>query len=180
MPDAPQPPTDQDAVDMDALVARLAAAEARLADHAASERPGLTGADPTTGERWEAGQVWAHLAEFPGYWVGQIRAILAARDAGEPEPIPFGRTKADPGRLAAIEARRREAPLELLREVAVGIGTATALGRSLTPADWQTCGLHPTIGALAIAAVFERFLVAHLEEHASQLDELLPSVPPTA
>ena len=159
----------------DALVTRLAAAESRLAIHAAAERPGLTGPDASTGERWEAGQVWAHLAEFPAYWIGQVRALLAARAAGEPEPIPFGRTKTDPGRLAAIEARRRDTPLDLLRDVDAGVSAATALCRSLNADDWQTCGLHPTLGALTVAEIVERFLVGHLEEHAAQLDELAGS-----
>jgi len=165
--------TDADVrIDPDVLVARMLAAEDRLAAHAAAERPGLTRADEATGEQWEAGQVFAHLAEFPAFWVGQIRALLAARTAGEPEPIPFGRLKTDAGRLAAIEARRREAPLALLGDVDTGVAAASALCRSLTPADWQTCGLHPSLGAMPVTEIVSRFLVAHLEEHATQLDEL--------
>jgi len=171
MPSSEAQPRD-DASDPEALIARMRAAEERLAAHAAAERPGLTQADEATGERWEAGQVFAHLAEFPGFWVGQVRALLAARVAGEPEPIPFGRTKADPGRLAAIEARRRDDPLALLRDVDAGIAAAGHLCRSLTPEDWQTCGLHPTLGALTVAEIVSRFLADHLEEHAAQLDEL--------
>ena len=173
----PQPPQALEATlpDTDTLIARLGAAEARLAAHAAAERPGLTRADIATGERWEAGQVWAHLAEFPGFWIGQVRALLAARVAGEPEPIPFGRTRTDPGRLAAIEARRRDDPLALLRDVDARIAAAASLCRSLTREDWQTCGLHPVIGAMSVATIVERFLVAHLEEHAAQLDELADS-----
>ena len=158
--------------DPESLVARLDVIEARLAAHTDSERPGLTRADEGTGERWEAGQVWAHLAEFPAYWVGQIRAILAARAGGEPEPIPFGRTKADPGRAAAIEARRRDDPPALLRDVRAGIAAAAAPGRSLSTDEWQASGAHPTRGAITGSTIVERFLVDHLEEHAAQLDEL--------
>jgi hypothetical protein len=161
-----------DPIDPEALIGRMQVAEARLTAHAAAERPGLTRADEATGERWEAGQVFAHLAEFPAFWVGQIRTVIAARVAGEPEPIPFGRTKADPGRLAAIEARRLEAPLELLRDVDAGIAAAASLCRAMTAEDWQTCGLHPTLGALPVTSIVARFLVAHLEEHADQLGEL--------
>ena len=162
------------------LIARLDAVEARLAAHAAAERPGLTRADEGTGERWEAGQVWAHLAEFPAYWVGQIRAILAARAGGEPEPIPFGRTRADPGRTAAIEARRRDDPPALLRDVRAGIGAAATLCRSLSNEEWQASGAHPTVGAMALPAIVERFVVIHLEEHAAQLDELAHPGPEAA
>jgi hypothetical protein len=162
------------------LVARLDAVEARLAAHAEAARPGLTRADEGTGERWEAGQVWAHLAEFPAYWVGQIRAILAARAGGEPEPIPFGRTRADSGRAAAIEARRRDDPPALLRDVRAGIAAAATLCRSLSSEDWQASGAHPTLGAIAVSAIVERFLVDHLEEHAAQLDELAQRGPEAA
>jgi hypothetical protein len=164
--------SDPSSPDIQALIARLQAAGARLAAHAAADRPGLTSPDDATGERWEAGQVFAHLAEFPAFWTGQVRALLAARVAGEPEPIPFGRTKSDPGRVAAIERRRREDPLALLRDVVAGVAAATALCRSLTVDDWRTCGLHPTVGAVTVADIVGRFLVAHLEEHAAQLDEL--------
>jgi hypothetical protein len=81
----PREPTSAiDLPEPEVLIARMQAAEERLAAHAAAQRPGLTRADEATGERWEQGQVFAHLAEFPTYWVGQIRAILAARAAGEP------------------------------------------------------------------------------------------------
>ena len=168
----PSEPTAMDLPQPETLIARMQTAETRLAAHAAAERPGLTRADEATGERWERGQVFAHLAEFPTYWVGQIRAILAARLAGEPEPIPFGRMKTDPGRLGPIEARRDEDPMGLLHEVDSGISVASGLCRSLTAEDWQTCGRHPTLGSMTLAQIVARFLVDHLEEHAAQLDEL--------
>ncbi len=160
------------ALDPQLLLSRLAAVEARLAAHAEAARPGLTRADEGTGERWEAGQVWAHLAEFPAYWVGQIRALLAARAAAEPEPIPFGRTKADQSRGAAIEARRRDDAAALLRDVLAGLAAARALCASLTSDQWSAIGLHPVRGTMTMPAIVERFLVEHTEEHAAQLDEL--------
>jgi len=51
--------------DVDAVIARMAEAERRLAEHAAEVPTGLTAPDPASGEQWDAGQVWAHLAEFP-------------------------------------------------------------------------------------------------------------------
>jgi hypothetical protein len=172
MTDPRRPTSTVEPLEPEALVARMQAAEARLATHAAAERPGLTKADDATGERWEHGQVFAHLAEFPTYWVGQIRAILAAVVAGEPEPIPFGRMKTDPGRVGPIEARRNEDPLGLLRDAESGIAAAVGLCRSLTDDDWKTCGLHPTLGSMTVAQIVSRFLVDHLEEHAAQLDDL--------
>ena len=60
----------------------------------------------------------------------------------------------------------------LLHDVEAGISAASGLCRSLTTEDWQTCGLHPTLGSMTVAQIVARFLVDHLEEHAAQLDEL--------
>jgi hypothetical protein len=160
-------------VDAAALRARLADAERRLAEHAAGPVPDrLTEPDPGADERWEAGQVWAHLAEFPAYWMNQVRSILAKRDTGVPEPIPFGRTKTDPGRLAAIERDRHEDPAALLRRVRESLEwVATELG-VLDDHAWQATGLHPVRGAMSVSDVVERFILDHLEEHADQLDAL--------
>ena len=153
---------------------RLAAAQRRLAEHAARPLPpGLTDPDPGASERWEAGQVWAHLAEFPGYWLDQVRRLLDARAGGAAEPIPFGRTKADPGRIAAIERERRTDPAELLRRVTAQIGEASTTLASLPVADWQARGLHPTRGEMTVSEIVDRFILAHLDEHADQLDGLL-------
>jgi len=155
------------------FLSRLAAAERRLLEHAGRPLPrGLTDPDPGASERWEAGQVWAHLAEFPDYWADQIRAVLDARAAGAAEPIPFGRTKADPGRIGAIERERRTDPGELLRRVTSQLAAAGAMLRALPPAAWTARGQHPTLGEMTVTAIVERFLVSHLEEHADQLDGL--------
>src|SRR5690348_16162289 len=89
----------------DEFLQRADAVEARLAGLAASPlRPGAqTDADPGTGERWDAGHVWAHMAEFVAYWTDQIRAISAAYRG---EPVPFGRTRDDEGRIGAITRDR--------------------------------------------------------------------------
>ncbi len=157
----------------DRFAGRMAHAERRLAEHA--ERPipsGLTDPDPGGIERWEAGQVWAHLAEFPAYWLAQLQSILAARAAGEPEPIPFGRTKADAERIAAIERERHTDPAELLRRVRADLAAASAALRALSADGWEARGLHPTMGEMTISRIVEEFIVDHLEEHLDQLDGL--------
>jgi len=154
-------------------LARLRAVQARLDEHAAAGAPpGLTEPDPGGTERWEAGQVWAHLAEFPAYWLGQIQHILERRLAGDPEPVPFGRTKTDAARIAAIERDRNEDPEALLAKVRDGI-SATVSNLDALPADaWSARGLHPTRGEMTPAEILDRFIVNHLEEHADQLDKL--------
>jgi threonine dehydratase len=152
---------------------QLARVERRLAEHAARPLPaGLTDPDPGASERWEAGQVWAHLAEFPGYWLEQIRRILGAREDGTPEPIPFGRTKEDPERIAAIERERRTDPAEMLRRVTAQVGDVTATLRGLPDEAWAARGLHPARGEMKLGSIVERFIIGHLEEHADQLDGL--------
>jgi hypothetical protein len=154
-----------------ALIDRVDAVRDRLAAHAVSPpAPGLTAADQPSGERWDWGQVWAHLAEFVPYWVLQARLIL-----GRPElddPVPFGRTKTDPGRIAAIEADRGRSSAELMTRLGTQLDELRAFAMGLSEADWDRHGLHPTLGIMDMRRIFEEFLVGHLEAHADQLDGL--------
>jgi hypothetical protein len=154
------------------LVARLDRVRSKLAALAdASDAPSsLTDPDPRTGERWDWGQVWAHIAEFPAYWMEQIIAAVAE---GGHEPVPFGRVQSDPGRLAAIE-RDRTTPLpELWMRISGDLDRLRQLLQRLTPSDWQLRGLHPTLGVMGMPRIVDEFLVGHLEAHAGQLDALL-------
>ncbi|MDQ2934457.1 MAG: maleylpyruvate isomerase N-terminal domain-containing protein [Chloroflexota bacterium] len=156
--------------DVAALLQRLGDVEARLVEHAAAPLPsGLTDPEPGASERWEAGQVWAHIAEFVPYWLAQIQQVISPPND---EPVPFGRTKADPGRIAAIERDRRTAPEELLRRVRAGIAELRATLAALPPDAWSARGLHPTAGEITLPKMIEWFEVGHLEEHADQLDGL--------
>jgi hypothetical protein len=157
-------------VSVEALIARMADAERRLAEHAAAPLPaGLSDPDPGATERWEAGQVWAHLAEFPDYWLGQARTIISA---ATDEPVPFGRIKTDPDRVAAVERDRHTDPGALLRRVRDSLAEISDAVRGWSEDDWARRGLHPTLGELGMERIVERFIVSHLEEHATQLDGL--------
>jgi len=156
--------------EIDSLLARLADAERRLVEHAAAPLPaGLTDPDPGEVERWEAGQVWAHLAEFPGYWLAQVRRVV---DRPTHEPVSFGRVKTDAGRIEAIERDRHSDPAALLARVRTSLAEVTDYAR-LLPADaWGRRGTHPARGEMTVHQIVERFIVDHISEHADQLDSL--------
>ena len=154
----------------DALISRLADAERRLAEHASQPVPsGLTEPDSGGEERWEAGQVWAHVAEFPAYWLAQAQRVIALPTN---EPVPFGRVKTDPVRVDAIERDRHTDPAALLERVRTSLAEVTDAARSLPPEAWTRRGMHPTRGEMTVQQIFEQFIANHLEEHADQLDTL--------
>jgi len=155
---------------IDSILARLADAERRLVEHADAPLPsGLSDPDPGAEERWEAGQVWAHLAEFPGYWLSQARRVIALPTY---EPVPFGRVKTDANRVEAVERDRHTDPAALLQRVRDSLAEVSDAARALPPEAWRRRGAHPTLGEITVEGIFERFIVEHLEEHADQLDSL--------
>ena len=141
-----------------AAAGRIRAAAPVLPDEA------LTDPDPDTGERWDRRQVLAHVAEMLPYWVEQVELVAAG------DQVPFGRTRSNPERIAAIERDRREDPARLLVRVDDGLGVVLALLERLADDALARSGRHQTLGAMTVAAIVDRFLVEHLEEHADQLD----------
>ena len=153
------------------VFARLEAVEQRLGRHAGGPKPdGLTEPDPDTPEeRWEAGHVWAHITEFVPYWLGELRTVIGGFDG---TAVPFGRIKTDPGRVAAIEVGRDEPVPDQMARTSEAVAEVRRFLSGLTPAEWNAVGRHPTRGEMDVEATVERFIVAHLEEHAEQLDRL--------
>ena len=146
-------------------VERLRAAAGRIrAGAAARPEDALTGPDPDSGERWDRGQVLAHVAEMLPYWVEQAEAVAAGQRS------TFGRVRSDPGRVGAIERDRREDPRRLLDRIDQGVeGVAALLGR-LDDRSMARRARHQTLGEMTVAEIIDRFLVDHLEEHADQLE----------
>jgi hypothetical protein len=158
------------------FIVRLDGVQPRLALLAEMPVPSaLTEPDPPTGERWEWGQVWAHMVEFVPYWIGQIRLILEARTD---QPVPFGRVKTDPDRIARIEAGRHESVTGLFERLSDETGDLTAFLAELSEEDWRRMGLHQTRGIMPMDRIVEQFLVGHLDEHAVQLESLGGEDPP--
>jgi hypothetical protein len=150
---------------LDEVRERLGALATRDAPHGA-----LTAPDPPTGERWEAGQVWAHLAEFIPYWLGEMDLVI---ERGATDAVPFGRTKTDPGRIAALERDRRTDRAILWDRTAGDIAGLRAVLLGLSPSAWEARGRHSTRGEMDLPAMVDEFLVGHLEQHALQLEALL-------
>jgi hypothetical protein len=151
------------------LLARMAVAEGRLAAFAEHPPPGLTDADPKTGERWDAGQAWAHVAEFVPYWQREIERVVTGIGAG---PVSFGRTSDDPGRADAIEAGRHEPPTEQMARLAGALMILRTYLVGLSEAEWGARGLYVRGNEMTVADIVDRYIVSHLEEHADQLEKL--------
>jgi hypothetical protein len=146
-------------------VERLLAAAGRIrASAVVLPDDALTDPDPDSGERWDRGQVLAHVAEMLPYWAQQAELIAAG------EQLEFGRVKSDPGRLAAIDRDRREDPERLLGRVDEGVAVVLALLDRLDDQALARTGRHQTLGEMTVAELLDRFAVAHLEEHADQLE----------
>ena len=160
-PSSPSPAAD--------LQRRLTAVEARLRALAQKPLEGRTEPDPETGERWDAGQVWAHVAEFIPYWIAQTERVLAAESA---DPVPFGRTRASADRVDAIERDRNRGASSLWHDIREDLNDLRALVDEIPENRWRVRGLHPTRGPMPVSQIVEEMLVSHLEEHASQLEHL--------
>ena len=153
--------------------ARLKKAAGRVrANLSAWPTGALTDPDPGTGERWDAGQVLAHVAEMLPYWVQEVEKVAAG-----PDGVAFGRVKSDPGRVAAIERDRRDDPLRLLARIDQGVAAVLALLDRLDAAALDRAGSHQTLGRMTVAQIVDDFLVGHLEEHADQLARLSQGTP---
>lgn len=159
--------TDARAAD---VVARLDAAEARLAAHAARPLPdGETEPSPGGEETWTAAQVWGHLSEFPAYWTAALRRIIAAPVGA---PAGYGRTLGDPSRLAPLVEAGGISLDDRWAACRAGIAEARALIATLSGDDWDRVGVHVVKGPQTVGQIVEVTLAGHLEEHADQLDRL--------
>jgi hypothetical protein len=143
---------------LQAAAGRIRASAVLLPDDA------LTDPDPDSGERWDRGQVLAHVAEMLPYWARQAELVAGG---GQTE---FGRVRSDPDRIAAIERDRREDPRRLLDRVDEGVAVVLAVADRLDDQALARSGRHQTLGEMTVAEIIDRFAVAHLEEHADQLD----------
>src|SRR4051794_16888686 len=74
---------------------------------------------PAEGE-WAPMQILAHVAEMLPYWSRQAREVASRVKDDE----PFGRTHADPDRIAAVENHARDRLADVLPRLHAGLAEA--------------------------------------------------------
>ena len=127
----------------------------------------VTGDGPEA--EWGPPEILAHVTEMLPYWLGEIERVVS----GSPEPVPFGRVSTDQLRSLTIERDRTLPTRELLGRIDSGVARYARRLPELTAAEWARVGLHPRLGEMTVAAMLERFVVSHVEEHAVSLKAAL-------
>jgi hypothetical protein len=162
----------------DTLLQRMHDGAARLA----ATRPGVVdGAPWPLAERfddapeasWGPPEVLAHVAEMIPYWQGEMERILAGAATGSTDPVPFGRVATDTNRLGILERDRSLPPGELYDRIDHALERFGRRLESLTDADRTSFGVHPRRGEMTVSQIAETFVVAHLADHAVQLEGIL-------
>jgi hypothetical protein len=161
----------------DPRLARLSAARARYAALQASVVAGgpwplaeVYGIEDEAA--WGPREVLAHVGEMLLFWLGEYERIVEARrDPGD--GVPFGRTAGDAARVLILE-RDRTVPLrELFARVDAGIARWEARLAEADGEEGMFVGLHPRLGEVSGDALVERMILAHLGEHADQLEAII-------
>jgi DinB family protein len=118
---------------------------------------------------WGPPEVLAHVAEMGPFWLGEIERVVA----GGPGPVAFGRVATDTLRLGVLERDRSLPARELYDRTSSALDRLARRWPTLSAADLERVGLHPRLGEMTVAAIADRFIVSHVEEHARQLREVL-------
>ena len=150
---------------------RLDVVMQRFRAHLHVGHPGRTDPVPGEDETWDAGQVWAHVAEFGDYWFDQLARSWPSHR--RPTPCRSVAPAATPDASRPIEAGRHGDPAAHLATVARSADRLAALLAGMTNEDWARAGKHETLGVMDLDAQLSHFHVGHYEEHADQLDSIV-------
>ena len=154
---------------------RIAAARrayADLAPRVMAGEPWPLAEDYGTGPEasWGPREVLAHVEEMLPFWLGEMERVI---DGDGSAAVPFGRIADDPVRIGIID-RDRSLPLRVLfARIDAGLAGWAARLPTLTARDRERIGVHPRLGEMPAAAILERFVVGHAEDHIAQLDDIL-------
>src|SRR5207245_358384 len=80
------------------------------------------------------------------------------RNRPEDDPIPFGRTKTDPGRIAAIEEDRHRPAPELMERLVRQLDDLRNLIGEMRPEDWLRRETHSSLGVMNLPTIVDEFL----------------------
>ena len=154
--------------DVDSWLKRIDAVEARL-EAQVGRAGGQTDEDPRTGETWERGQVWGHLAEFIAFWTEQAGDVI---DEYRGQPVAYGRKGDNSARKAGIESGLEMSVETLWEEVRSDLGELRNFLNAL-PENWASAvGERDGQEEVRAEDIIERTLISHLEEHAAQLEAI--------
>jgi hypothetical protein len=156
-------------------VERIAAARkayADLAPRVMAGEPWQLAEDYGTGPEasWGPREVLAHVEEMLPFWLGEMERVI---DGDGVAATPFGRTADDAVRLGIID-RDRSLPLRVLfRRVDDGLRAWEERLPELTDDERGRVGTHPRLGEMPAAAILDRFITGHAEDHIGQLNDIL-------
>lgn len=159
---------------------RIAAARrayAQLAPRVVAGEPWPLAEDYGTGPEasWGPREVLAHVEEMLPFWLGEMERVI---DGDGSAATPFGRIADDPIRIGIID-RDRSLPLRVLfARIDAGLRDWAERLPTLTPSERERIGVHPRLGEMPAAAILERFVLGHAEDHVAQLTDILDA--PTA
>ena len=150
---------------------RLEAAVEPLLRRAEGLGPELLYRAPSGGE-WSVMKVLAHVAEVLPYWARRAREVAAR----EQDDRPFGRTADDPDRVAAVEQHAHDPLDAVMPRLHAGLAEATTTLRAIPREGWARTAHHARRGEMTVEQIVDQFLIAHVEEHAEQVQTVMDSL----
>jgi hypothetical protein len=163
-------PLDEQAARLEAAAGAILDFQSRVEARAPWPMAELYGTEAEAS--WGPPELLAHVEEMLPFWLGEAERIL---DGPAGAPVPFGRVASDAVRIGVIGRDRTVPVRELFARVAADAARAARGLRELTDDESARVGVHPRLGEVSVAGLFERFVTSHLEGHVDQLREILES-----
>jgi uncharacterized damage-inducible protein DinB len=146
------------------LLADLEAAAAEL-EAAARAVPAPLFHQRPAAEEWSAGEILAHMANSPRFYVSEVRRLL--QEGGG----TFGRPPDHPSRLDPVRLHGGDSLEQALASNREGVATARDLLQELTDRDLAVPARHPRAGEYDVDGLIARFIITHRRIHAQQIRE---------
>jgi hypothetical protein len=163
-------PLDEQAARLEAAAGAILNFQSRVEARAPWPMAELYGTEAEAS--WGPPELLAHVEEMLPFWLGEAERIL---DGPAGAPVPFGRVASDAVRIGVIGRDRTIPARELFDRLEADASRVARRMRALSDADAAKVGVHPRLGEVSVAGLFERFVTSHLEGHVDQLREILES-----